>query len=141
MVKYAGWIPTWLQEFEKEAEYMTEQKYDPKKFALSLGFTEVDAEFLAKVNADATNIRRVAVAKDLIDAPKPKVTKKEREAKAEAKRVAVLAEREAKVRREAEAEAADRPSYEGQGEPPSPETQQSLGEVAKQVGETVPPED
>ena len=47
---------------------MTEEVYDPKKFALSLGFTEAEADQLAKAGehgADATNIRRVAEAKGL----------------------------------------------------------------------------
>jgi len=43
---------------------MTEE-YSPYKLAIELGFTEAEARQLDKANADATNIRRVAVAKGL----------------------------------------------------------------------------
>jgi len=43
---------------------MTEE-YSPYKLAIELGFTEAEARQLDKAGADATNIRRVAVAKDL----------------------------------------------------------------------------
>lgn len=54
-------VPTWLQEFEKEAGYiMTEQVYNAKEFALELGFSEEDAGLFGGVNANATNLRRLA---------------------------------------------------------------------------------
>ena len=45
--------------------------YNPKEFALSLGFTESEAKLLGWAGADATNIRQVAKAKGLIQ-PKTK---------------------------------------------------------------------
>jgi len=42
---------------------MSEQKYDPKKYALELGFSEADADALGKSGVDATLLRRLAKAK------------------------------------------------------------------------------
>jgi len=55
--------------------------YSPYQYAISLGFPEETAVMLDKVNANATNIRRVAkaiglmsdtkIAKDVIPSPSP----------------------------------------------------------------------
>ena len=45
-------------------------EYNAKDYALSLGFSDEDAEAMGKVNADATNIRRVAEAKGITPAAK-----------------------------------------------------------------------
>ena len=141
-------ITTWLEGFEKEAGYiysslptlatgsersrtMTEQVYDPKEFALSLGFSEADAELFEGVNADATNLRRIAetrYAKGKMVNPKAKPLSKTAQMKAEKEaakvRAAERAEAEAKAELEAaeqkareadEEEAAKTPEYPGEG--------------------------
>lgn len=126
---------------------MTDKRYNPKEFALELGFSEDDAERFGAVNANATNLRRLAKTrrakgkmpdqKGIGKVAETATGSTDRKAKERAKAEAETA----KAAAEAETEAENRPSFLGQDNPPSPETEQSLTEVAKEVGETVPPAD
>ena len=63
----------------------TEKVYSPREFALSLGFTEAEADQLDKAGAHATNIRQVAIAKDL-PSMKQTVAKPETDTQGEVKK-------------------------------------------------------
>lgn len=56
-----------------------EEVYSPKRFALELGFSEAEADRFERLGANATNIRKVAIAKGMpstkqtiAQPPKPK---------------------------------------------------------------------